>query len=341
MCLLLLQPKDYTFSDEWLADFYNHNQDGIGVMRAANGEISVAKLVPNSLQELIEFYHAHVAGKECAVHFRMRTHGDTDLTNCHPYEVLGDETGYPIYMMHNGVLQRGNDKDESKSDTWHYINDIIRPALLSDPTQFMAPWFKTIIEDSIGRGNKFVLMDAFGNTVVINKSAGVNHEGVWYSNTYAWDARKAGALPPIPVYTYGGNRNYCLGYERIDDWDNYTPAKKSAPTVNPAVDYSEGIGNVPLNKTEKDKLRTPMEGWDFADEFIEVLDELGMDTAAINLSQFQLKEAFLDDPEGCEEFLNDLSMGIVSEEEVLAAFNNHEDAIWDATDNGHLKVGMV
>lgn len=347
MCLLINKKAGYVFSHEWLEDFYSHNKDGIGVMWAENGEIHIAKTVPSSLQELLEFHDEHIGAKACSIHFRMRTHGDTDLTNCHPYEVLGDETGYPIYMMHNGVLQRGNSWDTTKSDTWHYINDIIRPALLADPTQFMAPWFKTLIEDNIGRGNKFVLMDMHGNTVTLNESAGVQWEGNWMSNTYAWDARKAGALPPVPAYNYGGHRNYGLGvgYEIIDDWD--APVKKPAPTINPAVDYSDGLGNVPanivpINGSWSDEYRLRGDAWTFASEFIDILDELGMEEAAMNLSQYHLKEAYMTDPESCNDFLDDIMMGIVTEAEVLEAFgSSHEVEVEDATDNGHLKVGMV
>lgn len=136
MCILIQQPKGHTFSNFWLKDFYKGNADGIGVMYAENGKLVVKKALPKSQEELIEFYRAHVQGKECFIHLRMRTHGDINLEQCHPYEIFGEESDYPLYLMHNGVLKSGNAADTSKSDTWHYIKNIIRPALAADPTQF-------------------------------------------------------------------------------------------------------------------------------------------------------------------------------------------------------------
>jgi hypothetical protein len=48
MCLLVIQHQDAPkLSKEWLADFYSHNQDGVGVMYA-EGKLIVKKNCPKT-----------------------------------------------------------------------------------------------------------------------------------------------------------------------------------------------------------------------------------------------------------------------------------------------------
>lgn len=188
MCLLVNQPAGTKFDDAFLKGVYDRNSDGLGVMYSKDSLLHYAKIVPNTFEDFKHFYKEHIEGHDCAWHARMKTHGDIDLTNCHPYWVLTEDDGYPIMLMHNGVLSTGNVKDRSKSDTWHFINDYLRPMLLSNPTWFTSDEFAKMVSSFIGYGNKFSLMDAYGNLVTLNKSAGTTHEGAWLSNTYAWDA---------------------------------------------------------------------------------------------------------------------------------------------------------
>lgn len=193
MCLLVTQKKTSpSLSDEWLKDFYSFNSDGVGVMYAKNGKLTIEKVIPKSAECFIKFYRKHIEGKNCAYHLRMKTHGNIDLDNCHPYEVLNKNThGIDLWLMHNGVLSTGNDKDKTKSDTWHYIRDYLRPMLEQNPQYAFHPSFAKIVGEHIGSSNKFVLMDNKGRQVTINEDAGVYWSGLWLSNTYAWSASKS------------------------------------------------------------------------------------------------------------------------------------------------------
>ena len=199
MCLLVNQQSTSPIlSNEWLADFYTYNADGVGVMFANNGELIVKKLLPADENEFINFYHQFIAGKNCAFHLRMRTHGDIDLDNCHPYEVLNRlEHGIDLWLMHNGILSTGNKADESKSDTWHYIEDYLKPMLSANPDFAFHPSFSEIVGDHIGSSNKFILMDNEGRQAVINHGSGVHWAGLWLSNTYAWSASSSASKHPI------------------------------------------------------------------------------------------------------------------------------------------------
>lgn len=190
MCLLVTQNKNSpVLPDHWLEDFYQSNEDGVGVMFAHHGELIVKKLLPNSAQDLIQFYRENIQGRDCAFHLRMRTHGDIDLLNCHPYEVLNRaEHGIDLWLMHNGVLATGNQADPRYSDTWHYINDFLKPILVANPDFAFHPSFADLVGKHIGSSNKFVLMDNEGRQAVINQDSGVYWGGLWLSNTYAWNA---------------------------------------------------------------------------------------------------------------------------------------------------------
>ena len=199
MCLLITQSnKSPALSDAWLEDFYSYNADGVGVMYSLDNQLIVEKILPKNAEDFIHFYRNHIQGKNCAFHLRMRTHGDTDLTNCHPYEVLNQqEHGVDMWLMHNGILSTGNASDTSKSDTWHYIRDYLRPMLAENPAFAFTDAFRSIIGSHIGSGNKFVLMDNAGNMSVVNQKAGVYWAGLWLSNEYAWSASDTASQKPI------------------------------------------------------------------------------------------------------------------------------------------------
>jgi hypothetical protein len=199
MCLLITQnSQSPALTNEWLEDFFDYNSDGVGVMRSDNGSLVIEKILPKSAKDFIKFYREHIEGKACAFHLRMRTHGATDLENCHPYEVLNSKDhGVDLWLMHNGILHTDNKADTTKSDTWHYIRDYLRPMLAGNPDFAFSEAFNELISEHIGASNKFVLMDNDGRMATINKDAGVYWGGLWLSNTYAWSASNSASKTPI------------------------------------------------------------------------------------------------------------------------------------------------
>lgn len=198
MCLLITQSKiSPKLSHEWLKDFYSYNADGIGVMRSKNNQLIIEKILPKDADDFINFYEKHIFGFDCAFHLRMKTHGNIDLINCHPYEVLNKaDHGIDLWLMHNGILHTDNKDDLSKSDTWHYIKNYLVPMLAKNPDYAFTESFNEIISDHIGTSNKFVIMDNLGRQAVINQDQGVYWAGLWLSNTYAWSASNTAKANP-------------------------------------------------------------------------------------------------------------------------------------------------
>jgi len=198
MCLLITQAKNSPeLHSEWISDFYSYNSDGVGVMYVEKGNLIVKKSLPKTERELLAFYDAHIKGKNCAWHLRMRTHGDIDLDNCHPYQILNKAThGIDMWLMHNGILSTGNKENPKKSDTYHYIKNFLIPMLAKNPDFAFHPAFNLVVAEHIGHSNKFVIMDSKGRMATINKDAGVYWHGMWLSNTYAWTASRLATKKP-------------------------------------------------------------------------------------------------------------------------------------------------
>jgi hypothetical protein len=187
MCLIIHKPAGVDFTDEQLRDFYKQNDDGYGFMHSEGGTLKIHKSLGDD-DAFIAAFRARVQ-YECLIHLRMRTHGEIDLDNCHPYEVLtraeGGEMG-GVWMMHNGVLSHGNAADKNFSDTWHYARDWLAPLLRKYPELLLDKTFQGLVGNDIGMSNKFVFMTSRGDVVIINREQGTQKDGCWFSNTYAW-----------------------------------------------------------------------------------------------------------------------------------------------------------
>jgi hypothetical protein len=230
MCLLVEQKASTKFTDEFLIDVYAKNRDGLGIMFADAGDLIVRKILPRNADDFVKYFREYADGRDCIWHARMQTHGDIDLDNCHPYMVTKN-----VWMAHNGILSSGNDNDRSKSDTWHFIRNIIEPAVAYQPDLLLSPDYQAFIGDLIGNSNKFGFMTGSGQSVIINRSAGVTYQGAWLSNTYAWSASKFGVGVSASTRSslYSGYSGYKNGYSSKStygyyDWESgYTYDTKS------------------------------------------------------------------------------------------------------------------
>ena len=188
-----------------LADIFSSNPDGIGIMYGSAKGLRVVKTLPKNIGDATAFIRKlPTDDRDLAIHFRWTTHGHTDLSNCHPYDVT---PGY-IAMMHNGVLHTGNAKDTARSDTYHFIQDYLREAVHDAPTLVHNEGFLTMVAEFIG-DNRFVFMDGEGRMSHVNYDQGIEHDGLWFSNTYAWTPTKL-----IPNYYSSGkySKRYASAY---------------------------------------------------------------------------------------------------------------------------------
>ena len=165
-----------------IKDIYETNPDGIGIMYGTSKGLKVVKVLPKTVAEATDFIRKLPKDdRELALHWRWATHGDKNMDNCHPYDII---PGY-VALMHNGVLHTGNDADKSKSDTWHFVQDFMQTAVHAYPDLVFDAGYALMLEELIG-DNRLVIMNGEGRIQHINKEQGIEDAGLWFSNTYAW-----------------------------------------------------------------------------------------------------------------------------------------------------------
>lgn len=234
MCLLITgssnKIREQLLSTPLLIEnIYGKNSDGLGIMYADNDRLIVQKGLSAAAAGFREMVGALPHDdREVSLHARWRTHGDIDLDNCHPYQV--SET---TFMMHNGILATGNEADPTKSDTFHFIKDYL--AGLPDDVLHKES-FVEMLGDFIGN-NKFAIMSADGRLTIVNKQMGLTHDGVWYSNTYAW-------TPSLLIPGHGKRNGKGSGVYYGDDWWGYSDftGRRNFGHVLGDIDADDGAG---------------------------------------------------------------------------------------------------
>jgi glutamine amidotransferase len=173
MCIAIYKPKDKVLSLATLKECYTSNPDGAGFMYAENKKLHIEKGF-FSFQSFYDAFKKHET-KQAVIHFRIKTHGKIDTTNCHPFAVNN-----AIGFVHNGIISGFGDANHS--DTIGFNQSILQPlvskwgnlALFQDP-------IIDLIEGRIGY-SKLVFLDRHGNHKIMNEHKGEWDDGVWYSN---------------------------------------------------------------------------------------------------------------------------------------------------------------
>lgn len=173
MCIAIYKPEDKIIPKKTLIECYDSNPDGAGFMYAENKKLHIEKGF-FSFKSFYNAYRIH-AHKKAVLHFRIKTHGKIDTTNCHPFSVNNS-----IGFVHNGIISGFGDSNHS--DTIGFNHGVLQPlvnkwgnlALFQDP-------LKDLIESRIGY-SKLIFLDRHGNHNIFNEAKGIWDDGVWYSN---------------------------------------------------------------------------------------------------------------------------------------------------------------
>jgi len=173
MCIAIYKPEGKVLPIETLKECYTSNPDGAGFMYAENKKLHIEKGF-FSFQSFYDAFKKH-ENKQAVIHFRIKTHGKIDTTNCHPFAVNN-----AIGFVHNGIISGFGDANHS--DTIGFNQSILQPlvskwgnlALFQDP-------IIDLIEGRIGY-SKLVFLDRHGNHKIMNEHKGTWDDGVWYSN---------------------------------------------------------------------------------------------------------------------------------------------------------------
>jgi glutamine amidotransferase len=202
MCLLTFIKQGGTIDLEDLRNGADYNPDGFGfAVHTGSGIITGHGMdfekVINQFDEVRRIHNGHAL-----FHSRITTHGNTDVSNCHPFRVGGDNL---TVLGHNGMLPISVPKGDKRSDTnifaSEYLPNLGGVYALDDPKVrgSLEKWAK---------GSKLVVLtaDRHANSeyYILNENDGHWEGDVWWSN-YSYCYR------PTPVVynkssfsSYGG-----------------------------------------------------------------------------------------------------------------------------------------
>jgi hypothetical protein len=206
MCLIIYRDTKQKLSEAFLADVYQSNPHGWGMMWRDKSENNVVKVKTGmEYEDFLANYRPleKDRNQRVVIHFRWATHGEKTVDNCHPFKVIDD-----VYLMHNGVIDiEIPKKDEDKlSDTRVFVRDVLRPILkqVQDPTEFVrTSAFKHVIDSYCQQHNsRLALMDSQGP--VFYGSWFKTTTNIWVSNQYAhkvdnpvWGKTKYNTKAPV------------------------------------------------------------------------------------------------------------------------------------------------
>jgi len=174
MCLAIYKPSKVQPDWDALEEGFRCNSHGAGFAVAGGGSIHIHK----GFFRFEEFAAAYrqFADKQSLVHFRLATHGSRDASMCHPFSVTPE-----IAMIHNGILPIDTSDDKDKSDTWHYVEYVLKPLAERDREFYSDNSIRFLGESAIS-GSKFAFLRADGDWCIWNDSDGHWRDDIWYSN---------------------------------------------------------------------------------------------------------------------------------------------------------------
>jgi len=174
MCLAIYKPSKAQVDWDALEEGFRCNAHGAGFVTARKGVLEIHKgFFTFDAFRAAYLPHAH---KQAAIHFRLATHGDRNEANCHPFSVTDE-----IAMIHNGILSIDTSDAKEMSDTWHYVQYVLRPLALENRDFYSHGSIKFLGESAIS-GSKFVFLRADGDWDIWNQDDGHWKGDLWYSN---------------------------------------------------------------------------------------------------------------------------------------------------------------
>ena len=219
MCIAIMKSENKKINKATLKRCYDANPDGAGFMFAENKKLNVQKGY-FTFKDFYKEYKPH-ENKQVLLHFRIKTHGPIDKTNCHPFLVNSG-----LGFIHNGIISGYGDNKES--DTIAFNKAILKKIVAKhgNNSLFDDPMVE-LIENVIGY-SKLVFLDRHGNYKIMNEDKGSWHDGVWYSNG-SW--KKPEPIKYIPDYSRGSVNK------------SYPPAKSAGDWVQVGDDHTIGKGD--------------------------------------------------------------------------------------------------
>ena len=174
MCIAVVN-KTSLISLETFKTMFENNPDGIGFSYADGKKVHIFKTLKD-VDSLYKSYETERLRNKSTflIHSRIKTHGATDLSNCHPFFITDK-----MSLIHNGMVDAPLIL-KGKSDTFHlveFLKSLKTPENLFNPISIEAAWLSTLSE-----GSKVCILHADGRYAIFGESLGHWAGDNWFSN---------------------------------------------------------------------------------------------------------------------------------------------------------------
>ncbi len=177
MCLIVYSPAGTLFDYETFDCAQAFNPDGIGIMSERGVEkflgSDAAKDAWRHLRDLDEERVPY------GIHFRLATHGDISLENCHPFRAPRSDA----LVMHNGIIRStAHLATRSRSDTALFVEKFMGSAPGPERSHHSAYFHR--MSRLIGTCNTLLVFHAdTADFTICNEDVGLWMGDHWYSNS--------------------------------------------------------------------------------------------------------------------------------------------------------------
>ena len=211
MCIAILTTPNKALDEKTFRRCFSNNRDGFGMAYVnTDGKVEIDKgfMAEDFAWKTYSNMIATGVNKHpMLLHFRLRTAGTIDQSNCHPFAVKGGA------MIHNGTFWRdGNMNGKSDSrilaetmhDKLHYAN------LSANKNEF---------QDAFGY-NRVAFLFNEGKYIIFSedKDGGQWNDGIWYSNG-GWKGQYHERVGNGNKGD-GGSGNACSLVDAVDDLED-------------------------------------------------------------------------------------------------------------------------
>ena len=178
MCIAIFKPAGEFLSEVLLKNCFNNNPDGAGFAYINTDHLGVKRIKMYKSMDFEPFYKQYLRATRIAndspflIHFRIKTHGEKDIANCHPFMIDNDTV-----FIHNGIIS-GVSRHATMSDTRMFKREILRE--LPEGWMYNSA-IATLIEDFIG-ASKLAVLNIEGDCTIYNEKKGHWFGKCWMSN---------------------------------------------------------------------------------------------------------------------------------------------------------------
>lgn len=178
MCLIIHKPPGLSIPSVLVDAAVRFNSDGWGAMGfSAGGHLIMTRWKTTSASDIRQFAAMRI-DDELVLHLRYRTRGAADARNLQPFEIVPG-----LFLVHNGEVDVPR-RQADRSDTWHLVNDVLRPLIERHRDLALDRGFLRIFEQSLGPSNRVVLLSRPARRIeILNARQGTGYQGLWLSST--------------------------------------------------------------------------------------------------------------------------------------------------------------